>query len=406
MTSIAPRNLWGISAVLFASAMLACTGPALSLPLELKQITTELAARKKAARQGKLPLPGTPELGNLEERLAKRGLPKDAAVLIRIFKAEAELEVWVSRGQNATYALFASYPICYFSGTLGPKQKEGDRQSPEGFYTVATPQAHPNGPRWPKAINIGYPNPFDKMHDRTGSHILIHGGCASIGCFAMTNAVSQEVRTLAVRALDAGQSYVHIHSFPFRMTSANLQRYDDPKWHDFWRNLKEGYDIFERTKQPPRVSVCGTRYRFEETTSLEGANPGPISVCPQTVAQVEELNDINTRSIETPDAKPEPLVTAGLPAQTIKGEASLQQIVPGPLPASGRLVRLESIGRPIGAQVLGPIATCSLPLPSCRKFSALRRHLARGLPHSASMGRLRSYRAHKARGSRQAALKN
>lgn len=377
MTSKAQRNLRGFSAVLLASAMLAWSGPASSLPLEFKNITSELAARKKAAKQGKLPLPGTPELGNIDERLAKRGLSKDAAILIRIFKAEAELEVWVSRGPGAAYARFATYPICYFSGTLGPKLKEGDRQSPEGFYTVARPQAYPGGPRWPKSINIGYPNPFDQVHDRTGSDILIHGGCASIGCFAMTNAVANEVRDLTVRALDAGQSYVHIHVFPFRMTKANFYRYDNPKWHDFWRNLKEGYDIFERTKQPPRVSVCGTSYRFEETGSLDGANPGPVTVCPQTIAQMDEINDINSRFIEAPETTPAPLTTASLPEQTLKAQQSLRQVAPA---ASARLP-------------LGSVASCSLPLPSCRKFTSLREKLAEARAHTISTGSLRSYRA-------------
>lgn len=331
-------------------------------------------------------MPGTPELGNLDERLAKRGLPPDAAVLIRIFKAEAELEVWVSRGANAAYTRFATYPICYFSGTLGPKQREGDRQSPEGFYTVNTPQAHPGGPRWPKSINIGYPNPFDRAHDRTGSNILIHGGCASIGCFAMTNKVSNEVRALAVRALEAGQSYVPIHVFPFRMTEANFSRYDNAKWHDFWHNLKEGYDIFERSKQPPRVSVCGTRYRFEETSSLEGANPGPIDVCPETIAQVEELNDINSRVLESPEETPEPLITASLPVQTIKSDNSLKQATPLRSPASSRVAA--------AASRLEPIASCSLPLPSCRKFAALREKLAEGRATvPATRVPLRGYRA-------------
>jgi len=394
MTSIALRNLRGVSAVLLASAMLVWSVPASSLPLEVKELTEELAARKKAARAGKLPLPGTPQLGNIEERFAKRGLSKDAAVLIRIFKAEAELEVWVSRGPGSNYTRFATYPICYFSGTLGPKLKEGDRQSPEGFYTVTVPQAHPGGPRWPKSINIGYPNPFDQVHDRTGSDILIHGGCASIGCFAMTNAVANEVRDLAVRALEAGQSYVHIHVFPFRMTKANLTRYDNPKWHDFWRNLKEGYDIFERSHQPPRVSVCGTSYHFEEAGSLDGANPGPITVCPETVAQVRDIEDINSRVVEAPTKTPEPLTTASLPEQTIKAKHSLLQVAPTAGPVSSRTAS---------------IVTCSLPLPSCRKFTALREKLAEAKGLATSIGALRGYRApdeSKKQRRRQASLSN
>ena len=183
---------------------------------KLKDFAAERAARKEIAAQGK-PLPGTPDLERLEERLAKKGLPEGASMLIRIFKAESELEVWMSRGDGAGYALFAKYPICIWSGTLGPKLREGDRQAPEGFYTVTLPQAHPGGQRHPQAINIGFPNPFDKVHARSGSHILIHGGCASIGCFAMTNAVNE--RGAQADAARLRRRPV-VHSHPRRSRSA------------------------------------------------------------------------------------------------------------------------------------------------------------------------------------------
>ena len=165
---------------------------------------------------------------------AEKGVDRDAPILIRVFKAESEMEVWTG-DENGTYSLFATYPICYWSGTLGPKLKEGDKQAPEGFYTVTMEQSFHTGTRWPKSLNIGYPNPFDQVNLRSGSHILIHGGCASIGCFAMTNAVSLEVHKLATDALDAGQPNIPVHVFPFRMTEANFAKYDMPRWNGFWR---------------------------------------------------------------------------------------------------------------------------------------------------------------------------
>jgi len=365
----------GILGVCSAVAALALTGAASALPLDHKGTFVDRAERKHAAAAGKLPLPGTPDLGHLDERIAKKGLPDDSAMLIRIFKAESELEVWMSRGGGAAYTLFAAYPICYWSGTLGPKLKEGDRQAPEGFYTVTLPQISPNGRRWPQAVDIGYPNTFDLLHARSGSDILIHGGCASIGCFAMTNGVYKEIRSLAARVLDAGQAYVPVHAFPFRMTEDNLERYETPAVRGFWRNLKDGYDLFERTHRPPRISVCGTRYRFAETGALDGANPGPIDVCPKTALLLDEMAEINTRVAE--QTGPLPLETkpaiAFLPSYlggpphanlTKRGPRSLQQLAP------------ETLVPGVSPILTRPLP-CSLALASCRSYAALRARLAR-----------------------------
>jgi murein L,D-transpeptidase YafK len=234
-----------------AAVVLGQVGTTSAHSLDIKDITDLRMERKKANSDGKLPLPGTPDLKRLDERLAEQGVADDAPILIRVFKAESEMEVWTG-DEDGNYKLFATYPICYWSGTLGPKQKEGDKQAPEGFYTVTKELSLHEGTRWPKSLNIGYPNPFDKVNLRSGSHILIHGGCASIGCFAMTNAVSLEVFKLATDALDAGQPNIPVHVFPFRMTEANFAKYDYPLWNGFWRNLKEGHDLFERTHRPSR----------------------------------------------------------------------------------------------------------------------------------------------------------
>jgi murein L,D-transpeptidase YafK len=373
--TLAPAYLGrGLLGLCIAVLTLAQAGAALALPLEVKDVAADRAERKRAAAEGKLPLPGTPDLARLEERLAAKGVAPDASILIRIFKAESELEVWTSRGGGAAYMLFATYPICYWSGTLGPKLKEGDRQAPEGFYTVTLPQTSHEG-RWPQSLDIGYPNPFDQVHARSGSAILIHGGCASIGCFAMTNAVNIEVHKLTVRALDGGQAYVPVHVFPFRMTDENLARYETAEWRDFWRNLKEGFDLFGRSRRPPRISVCGGRYDFEETGEIDGVNPGPIAVCPGTVALMEELADINSRVAEEAVPSPEKTTTAvalapsylGGPRPSIltrHGPNSLQQLAP------------ESL-RPGVSPLLTRPLPCSLVLASCRKYAALRERLAR-----------------------------
>ena len=185
------------------------------------------------------------------------GFSAGSPVMIRIFKRESQLEVWLLK--DARFELFAVHPICYWSGRLGPKEREGDRQAPEGFYSVGIQQLHLIG-RHPRSLNIGFPNAFDRASNRTGSSILVHGGCTSVGCFAMTNPVMEQIYALSEKALHAGQDKIQVQIFPFRMTEANLAAEADNKWYGFWRNLKQGYDVFEATRTPPAVSVCHKGY--------------------------------------------------------------------------------------------------------------------------------------------------
>ncbi|MFN3622520.1 MAG: murein L,D-transpeptidase family protein [Hyphomicrobium sp.] len=361
-----------------AVAVLAQVGTASALSLDIEDITDLRMERKKANASGKLPLPGTPDLDRLDERLAEQGVALDAPLFIRVFKAESEMEVWTG-DENGNYRLFATYPICYWSGTLGPKQREGDKQAPEGFYAITMEQSIHKGTRWPKSLNVGYPNAFDKVNLRSGSYILIHGGCASIGCFAMTNKVSHEVYKLATQALEAGQSNIPIHVFPFRMTEGNLAKYDAPDWRGFWANLKEGYDLFERTHRPPRVSVCGTRYGFTPASRIEAANPGPIEVCPETAQVIADLSRINKRVAEQPEPKTE---TAEIKTASLAGPASY---LGGPATAAIVGNRLgENFEQHLAprtphagvSETLTRQLPCSLALPSCRRYAALREQIA------------------------------
>ncbi len=216
-----------------------------------------------------------PATDAIRERLIRIGAHEGSPVFIRVFKAESELEVWV-RGR-ARFVLFKRYRICFWSGTLGPKLNEGDGQTPEGFYTITRRRLHWSR-RWARSLDIGYPNAFDRRHRRTGSHILIHGGCSSIGCFSMTNSVMSEVHHLVKSAIKRGQSHVHVHAFPFRMTEANLQRHRDAPWIAYWRDLQTGYHAFERTRLPPRIGICGKRYVVRPASHLVAGDPGGVRV--------------------------------------------------------------------------------------------------------------------------------
>ncbi len=238
-------------------ALAAVTCPASALVIELKDAGADRVERQRAWTRGELPLPGTPDPATRDARLAGKGLAEGGAIFIRIFKAESELEVWMRKGNG--FVLFETYPICHWTGKLGPKIREGDKQSPEGFYSITARQTRHRG-RWRKAFNLGFPNALDQRLQRTGSYILLHGGCSSTGCFAMTDSVLDEIYGLAQAALNQGQARVHIHIFPFRMSEPALAQHAGHPANAFWQDLKVGYDAFERTRVPPTVAVCDQRY--------------------------------------------------------------------------------------------------------------------------------------------------
>ena len=195
----------------------------------------------------------------LRGEFQKSALELGSPIFIRIFKESKELELWVQRGER--YYLFKKYRIAKFSGGLGPKQREGDEQAPEGFYEVTPPRMNP----WSNfhlAFNIGFPNQYDLEHNASGGMIMVHGKRVSVGCFAMTDPVIEEIYTIADRALNAGQPSIPVHIFPFRMTPANLQRHASSPHTPFWRGMLHGYTLFELTHVPPQVTVRGSRYAF------------------------------------------------------------------------------------------------------------------------------------------------
>ncbi len=201
---------------------------------------------------------------SLEERLQAAGLAIGVPVLLRIFKEESKLEVWAEK--EGRFQPVLTYDICKWSGRLGPKLREGDGQAPEGFYFASSHQLNPRS-SYHRAINIGFPNAYDQAHGRTGSFLMIHGACVSIGCYAMTDAGIDDIYRLVEGALKAGQASVPIHILPFRMTAENGVRHTDSVWTDFWNNLAEGDRMFLSSGIQPRVSVCNNRYAYGETNA-------------------------------------------------------------------------------------------------------------------------------------------
>lgn len=196
----------------------------------------------------------------LKSEFVTSGLEWGSPVFIRIFKEPKRLEIWIKNGKR--FALFKTYPICHFSGQLGPKTKEGDLQAPEGFYEVTPAQMNPNSD-YHLSFNLGYPNAFDRAQNYTGSYLMVHGKCVSIGCYAMTDVYIEEIYTLVQTAFEYGQKTVAVHAFPFELTSQNLANYDAHPSADFWKTISEGYSLFEKNAFPPRVNVKRKKYVFK-----------------------------------------------------------------------------------------------------------------------------------------------
>lgn len=196
---------------------------------------------------------------SLKEELGHHQLKLGLPVFMRILKAPNKLEIYLEKDKRFVH--FKTYPICNFSGELGPKVAQGDLQSPEGFYFVRPIQLNPSS-KFHLSFNLGYPNKYDRAHGRTGSALMVHGNCVSIGCYAMTDAAIEEIYTLVDAAFRGGQTLFRVHIFPFEMSDSNLKHHSSSPWAGFWSNLKTGYDYFEQTAQPPDVTVKDKQYVF------------------------------------------------------------------------------------------------------------------------------------------------
>jgi murein L,D-transpeptidase YafK len=192
--------------------------------------------------------------------IAARNSTAQAPILMRAFKKEGELEVW-KKARGGRYVHLKTFPICRWSGQLGPKQRLGDRQTPEGFYSIAPRQMNPNS-SYHLSFDTGFPNAFDRAQGASGAYLMVHGNCSSAGCFAMTDKGIEEIYALAREAFAGGQAEFQFQAFPFRMTAENLARHRADPNIAFWRQLKEGSDRFEATGEEPAVGVAGARYAF------------------------------------------------------------------------------------------------------------------------------------------------
>jgi len=203
--------------------------------------------------------------------ITEKDMELQSPILIRLFKQEAELEVW-KQDRSGKFALLKTYPICRWSGDLGPKVREGDRQAPEGFYSISPAQMNPKSAYY-LSFNTGYPNAFDKSLGRTGSELMVHGDCSSRGCYAMTDEQIAEIYSLGRESFFGGQRAFQFQAYPFRMTPVNFAKHRNNPNMPFWKMIKEGNDHFEVTHQEPKVEFCEHKYVFDPAAPPDSTKP-------------------------------------------------------------------------------------------------------------------------------------
>jgi murein L,D-transpeptidase YafK len=238
--------------------------------------------------------------------MASKGVNQNAPVLIRTYKKEAEFEIWKMRA-DGRYVHLKTFPMCRWSGQLGPKTAEGDRQVPEGFYKITPGQMNPTS-QYYLSFNVGYPNAYDRAWNHAGGSIFVHGACSSAGCFSMTDQQIDQIYAVAREAFNGGQQAIQMQSYPFHMTAENMAKYRSDPNIGFWKQLKEGADNFEVSKQDVNVGVCARHYVFNVTAR----NLDPTGPCP-TLEHDGIQDDVAKRQAED-DSKVEKLIAAGTPA--------------------------------------------------------------------------------------------
>ncbi len=311
-----------------------------------------------AENGNQLPAKATQELSpELLSLLQQKNMARHSPILVRIFKEEAELEIW-KQDTSGHFQLLKVYPICRWSGDLGPKMHEGDRQAPEGFYTITPRLLNPNSAFY-LAINTGFPNSFDKTNGRDGTFLMIHGDCWSSGCYAMTNEQIAEIYSLARDSL-LGRPSFQVQAYPFRLTPANLARHRTSPHMAFWMMLKIGNDHFEATHLEPKVDVCDRRYVFDAREPPHSSKPlvfDPTGPCPAFVVSPEIARPVREKQ-QADEVAYAQLVKDNVPVAPIYSglDGGMNKVFLARFP--GRIIPLAMVLPPTGSQLpqMPPVA--------------------------------------------------
>jgi murein L,D-transpeptidase YafK len=343
------------------------------LPVLLLGLTGCQDALDSVSNKVEHPLPS-----RLVNKMKANDMSTRSPIMMRIFKEEGILEVWKQKG-NGRYDVIASYEICKWSGKLGPKFKEGDRQAPEGYYRVYPSQMNPNSSYY-LSFNMGFPNSYDRSHNRTGSNLMVHGACSSAGCYSMTDEQVLEIYGFARDAFKGGQEYFLVEALPFRMTPENMARHRDNEHFEFWKMLKTGYDHFELTRRPPKVEVCERQYVFNKVPELETAAFRASEACPpanvpQTLATAhyayeKNWNDAFTKAVAKFDREEaKQIAAAQAKAETERAKAEREAARAAEIAGNGGqapsvpVLSLFSSANPLSALAPQPSANSSQSAP-------------------------------------------
>jgi murein L,D-transpeptidase YafK len=318
--------------------------------------------------------------------IEQKNMSKESPILVRLFKEESELEVW-KQDNSGRYALLKTYPICRWSGELGPKIKLGDRQAPEGFYTITPGQMNPNS-NYYLAINTGFPNSYDRANGRTGDFLMIHGDCSSSGCYAMTDEQIAEIYALARESFFGGQKAFQIQAYPFRMTPLNMAKHRDSPHMAFWKMIKEGNDHFEVTRLEPKVDVCDKRYVFDAAAPSGPASSlkfSPAAKCPTYEVPQEIATPVREKQ-QREETQVAQLISRGTPTVPVRTgtDGGMNQVflaavqahggtdsriesssLPGSIPANIRPPGTPQVDPPTGS-TMSLASTESRPAPAPR----------------------------------------
>jgi murein L,D-transpeptidase YafK len=266
----------------------------------------------------------------------EKDMDLQSPILVRLFKQEAELEVW-KQDRSGKFALLKTYPICRWSGDLGPKVREGDRQAPEGFYAITPAQMNPQSAYY-LSFNTGYPNAFDKALGRSGSQLMVHGDCSSRGCYAMTDEQIAEIYSLGRESFFGGQRSFQFQAYPFRMTPVNMAKHRNNPNMAFWKMIKEGYDHFEVTRQEPKVDFCEKKYVFD-AVKAPGATSDPVfnasAKCPAYVVP-DDIADAVKQKENADQAETAKLIAKGTPVAKLNTgiDGGMNQIFAAQVPGA------------------------------------------------------------------------
>ena len=266
--------------------------------------------------------------------MAAKDMDLQSPMLVRLFKQEAELEIW-KQDRSGRFALLKTYPICRWSGDLGPKVREGDRQAPEGFYSISPGQMNPQSAYY-LSFNTGYPNAFDKALGRSGSQLMVHGDCSSRGCYAMTDEQIAEIYSLGRESFFGGQRAFQLQAYPFKMTPVNMAKHRNNPNMPFWKMIKEGYDHFEVTRQEPKVDFCEKKYVFDAAKPPNASKDLAFDASAQCPAYVipDEIAEAVRQKQQDDQAETAKLISKGTPvARTNTGiDGGMNKVFAAKLP--------------------------------------------------------------------------